>query len=83
MKPYYKVMDGWREDISECRTWDDLPENAKKYVEFIEEQIGMRIKYISVGKDRQDLIERDFDDDELDKAIENYYQATKRFVNAM
>ena len=36
IKVHYKTFEGWNEDITQCRTWDDLPQKAKEYVEFIE-----------------------------------------------
>ncbi|MCQ2497092.1 MAG: adenylosuccinate synthase [Lachnospiraceae bacterium] len=57
-KPVIEYMDGWKSDISGVRTWEDLPENAKKYVEYIEKEIGCFIKYVSVGPERDAYIER-------------------------
>lgn len=51
-KPVYTVLPGWKEDISKMKTWDELPENAKKYVEFIEEFTGVPVSMVSVGPDR-------------------------------
>ena len=57
VKPIYESFAGW--DKSEgAKNWDELPENAKRYVEFIEEQIGTKIKYISTGADRNSTIIR-------------------------
>ncbi|MFT6109737.1 MAG: adenylosuccinate synthase, partial [Planctomycetota bacterium] len=50
---------GWTEDISGCRTYDALPEGARKYVERIEELIGVPIVLVSVGADRGANIVRD------------------------
>ena len=55
-KPKYIEMNGWDEDISGCREFEKLPENARKYVLKIEELIGYEIKYISVGPERESLI---------------------------
>lgn len=55
-KPIYMEMNGWEEDITGCREFDKLPVNAKKYVLKIEELIGYKIKYISVGPERESLI---------------------------
>jgi adenylosuccinate synthase len=54
----YIEMPGWEEDISKVRTFEDLPENAQKYVEKIEELIKCPITSIGVGVDRQDMIFR-------------------------
>ena len=56
--PVYKYLDGWKEDISNCRSYSELPENARKYVEYIEKNVGCKIKYISVGAERSALIEK-------------------------
>ncbi len=57
-KPVIEYMEGWKCDISGVRTWEDLPEAAQKYVEFIEQQIGCRIGYVSVGPERDSIIIR-------------------------
>lgn len=51
-KPVYKEFDGWTEDISQMSEYDQLPENAKTYLRFIEEFTGVRISMVSVGPDR-------------------------------
>ena len=56
--PVYETLPGWEEDITGEREWDALPENAKGYVRFIEKLIGVPIKAISTGPDREDLIWR-------------------------
>lgn len=55
-KPVYEYLDGWKQDISKCRTLEELPENAIKYVRFIEKSIGKKIKYVSVGAERDEII---------------------------
>ena len=57
-KPVVEYMDGWKCDISGVRNWEDLPAAAQKYVEFIEQQIGCRIGYVSVGPERDSIIIR-------------------------
>ena len=57
-KPVIEYMDGWKKDISKVRRWFDLPEEAKKYILYIEKAIGCPIKYISVGQERNAYIER-------------------------
>ncbi len=57
-KPVYEQMPGWDEDITGVRNFDRLPENAKRYVSRIEELIGVDVRYISVGPEREDLIVR-------------------------
>lgn len=51
-KPIYEVMDGWSEDISHIRKYEDLPLNAKKYLKRIEELAKTKISIVSVGPDR-------------------------------
>lgn len=57
-KPVYEYVDGWKCDILGCKNYEDLPENAKKYIEFIEEKIGYPITIISTGPKREDIIYR-------------------------
>ncbi|HIV16502.1 MAG TPA: adenylosuccinate synthase [Candidatus Alectryocaccobium stercorigallinarum] len=57
-KPVIEYMDGWKCDISGVRKWEDLPKAARKYVEFLEKEIGCFIKYVSVGAERDSIIIR-------------------------
>ncbi len=57
-KPVVEYMDGWKCDISGVRKWEDLPEAARKYVEYVERQIGCHIGYVSVGPERDSIIIR-------------------------
>ena len=57
-KPVIEYLDGWKCDISGIRTWDALPEAAKRYVEYVEEKIGCHIGYVSVGPERDSIILR-------------------------
>jgi adenylosuccinate synthase len=50
--PVFETLPGWDEDISGARGWDDLPENAVKYLRRIEEITGVKIGIVSVGPDR-------------------------------
>jgi adenylosuccinate synthase len=56
--PVYQELPGWWEDISECRTFDDLPKNARDYVLALEAMIGARVSAIGVGPGREQTIER-------------------------
>ncbi len=56
-KPVTEYLDGWMCDISGCRKYSDLPRNAQKYVEFIAGAVGCRIRYVSVGAERDAYIE--------------------------
>ncbi len=55
-KPLYKVFEGFSEDITKCSTYDELPINAKKYVEYIEEISNTTIHLVSVGPNREQTI---------------------------
>lgn len=57
-KPVLKTMPGWKTDITGIRNYEELPENCRKYVEFIEEQIGYPITMVSNGPGREDIIYR-------------------------
>lgn len=52
----YETLPGWRKDISKARTWDELPPNAKAYVQRIEELTGVLCKWIGVGPGRDAII---------------------------
>ena len=58
MKPVYKEFQGWSEDISQIRTFEELPAAAQNYVRFIEEQTGVQVAVIGVGPNRDECIER-------------------------
>ena len=57
-EPVIEYLDGWKCDISGARTWEDLPVQARKYVEYLEEAIGCHIGYVSVGPERDSIILR-------------------------
>ena len=57
-KPVIEYLEGWKCDISGIRSWDDLPEAARRYVEYVEEKIGCHIGYVSVGPERDSIILR-------------------------
>lgn len=58
-EPVYESLPTWDEDISGVRTFTDLPSNAQSYIEFIESNTGVPIKYIGVGPGRDEVITRD------------------------
>ncbi len=58
-KPVWKTLPGWKSDIRGIRNYDELPENCRKYIEFVEEQIGYPITMISNGPSREDIIYRE------------------------
>ncbi len=57
-KPVYQVVDGWKCDISAIRDYDKLPENARKYIEFIESYTHTKVSMVSIGPDRTQNIIR-------------------------
>ena len=58
-EPIYEEINGWQEPTSHIKTWDDMPQGARKYLEFIESLINRPIKIISVGSKRSQTIFRD------------------------
>ena len=54
----YERRPGWTEDITGCRRYDELPAAARDYVEWLEGVVGAPIRMISVGPDREQLIDR-------------------------
>ena len=56
--PIYEELDGWWEDITHCRSFEELPANAQAYVLRVEELIGARVSAIGVGPGRDEIIER-------------------------
>ncbi|XP_062980388.1 adenylosuccinate synthetase isozyme 2 isoform X2 [Elgaria multicarinata webbii] len=53
----YETFPGWKKDISNARTFDELPVNAQNYVRFIEMELGIPVKWIGVGKSRESMIQ--------------------------
>ena len=58
-RPVYASLPGWKQDISDVKTYDELPENAKKYIEFIEKEVGVPIVIVSTGPDKTQTIIRE------------------------
>lgn len=56
VEPIYEVMKGWKQDTTKVRKYADLPVEAKRYIEKIEEVVGVPVKYIGVGPAREDII---------------------------
>lgn len=54
----FETLPGWTEDISKCKSFNDLPQNAQDYVLRVEELLGTHIRWIGVGQDRFEVIER-------------------------
>ena len=57
-KPVMEYLPGWKCDISGVRRWEDLPQEARDYVEYVERNIGCHIGYVSVGPERDSIILR-------------------------
>lgn len=57
-KPVYKTLPGWKCEIRGIKNYEDLPENCKKYIETIEEEIGVPITMVSNGPGRDEIIMR-------------------------
>lgn len=57
-KPVLTTLPGWKEDIRGIKKYEELPENCRKYIEFIEEQLGFPITMVSNGPGRDDIIYR-------------------------
>ena len=57
-KPVLQVLPGWKQDIRGIKKYEELPENCRNYIEFVEEQLGFPITMISNGPGRNDIIYR-------------------------
>ena len=57
-KPVYEKLPGWKEDIRGITEYDKLPENCRKYIEFIEKELGVPITMVSNGPGRHEIIYR-------------------------
>lgn len=55
-KPVIEMLQGWNCDISGCRSWDELPKQAQAYLCYLEQAVGCRIKYVSVGAQRNQYL---------------------------
>lgn len=53
----YETLPGWNTAITGCRSFDDLPANAKAYVKFIEDFIGVPVQWVGVGPAREDTLQ--------------------------
>lgn len=59
-EPIYEELEGWEEDITNARTYEELPKNAKTYIEFIEKYLGINVYLVSVGPERtQNIIRKE------------------------
>ncbi len=58
VEPVYQTVKGWKEDINKAKSFEDLPENAQNYIKMIEESVGVPVKWIGVGPERDATIRR-------------------------
>jgi len=58
VKIHYDTLPGWQSDITKCKTFEELPENCRKYVEYIEKYLEVPIEWIGVGPGREAMIHR-------------------------
>lgn len=56
LKPVYKTFNGWKEDITKMTTYNELPQAAREYIEYIAKELKVKIDYVSVGSDRKQTI---------------------------
>jgi adenylosuccinate synthase len=56
IEPIYQDFKGWNTDTTKMRNFDELPKEFKDYMKFIEREVGIPIKYVSVGPDREQII---------------------------
>ncbi|MGN0575465.1 MAG: adenylosuccinate synthase [Ruminococcus sp.] len=57
-EPVYEEFDGFDDDISKCGSFDELPENCKKYISRLEELVGCHVSMVGIGPDRSQILER-------------------------
>jgi len=56
LEPIYEELPGWSESTSGAKSLDDLPHNARNYIKYIEDTVGVPVDIISTGPDREDTI---------------------------
>jgi len=56
--PVYKEMNGWNNALTDLTSYDKLPDDLKRYIEFIEKTVDVPITFVSVGPDRMQTIKR-------------------------
>jgi adenylosuccinate synthase len=56
--PMYEMLEGWTEDLTNCKSFSDLPLAAQRFVEKVEHWVGVKVQYVSVGPDRDQTIIR-------------------------
>ena len=55
-EPVLEYMEGWQEDLREVKRWEDLPEAARRYVDYLSEQLGVPVSWVGVGPDRRQIL---------------------------
>ena len=55
-EPIYEVLPGWKDDISAVRNWEDLPHNARTYLDHVSQLVGVPIRMVSVGPEREQVV---------------------------
>ena len=58
IEPIYKDLKGWRQDLTQLSSYDDVSQNLKEYVQFLEQELQVPIKIVSVGPDRTQTLIR-------------------------
>ncbi len=58
LKPIYKEFDGWDKDLTQIQSVEKLPQNLKRYIKYIEDEVKTPIKIVSVGPDRKQTLYR-------------------------
>ncbi len=58
-RPIYRKLPGWNQDITNVRNFSELPRQARQYIEFIEDQVGVPVHRVSVGPEREQVVVRD------------------------
>ncbi len=64
-KPVYEILPGWKTDIRGIRNYEELPENCRNYIEFIEKELEVPITMVSNGPNREDIIYRNMEKKEI------------------
>ena len=57
-EPVYEEFPGFKEDISKCESFDELPDNCKSYIARLEELVGCHVSMVGIGPDRAQILER-------------------------
>ncbi len=55
VQPVYEVWEGWQASTADCRRWDDLPKQARAYLHRVSELAGIKIEFVSVGPEREQM----------------------------